>query len=94
MSQQPVDYTSTGPHPPGVPMYRKRKPRTAFTNQQVMEMEKKFEMDRYLTPGDRASLAAKLNLDETQVLLWFQNRRAKLKRELDEQKGAIGRIIK
>ncbi|XP_054287654.1 zinc finger protein 490-like [Macrosteles quadrilineatus] len=66
---------------------KQRKPRTAFTKLQIMELERRFERDHYLTPGDRASLAASLGLDTTQVLLWFQNRRAKLKRDLEEMKA-------
>lgn len=62
-------------------MFRKRKPRTAFTRQQIAELELRFAQDHYLTPGDRTSLALRLGLDTMQVLLWFQNRRAKLKRD-------------
>lgn len=63
---------------------KKRKSRTAFTNKQIYELEKKFIYQRYLTPADRDDLAEKLDLSGAQVITWFQNRRAKSKREAEE----------
>ena len=54
---------------------KKRKSRTAFTNKQIYELEKKFIYQRYLTPADRDDLAEKLELSGAQVITWFQNRR-------------------
>ena len=54
---------------------KKRKSRTAFTNKQIFELEKKFLYQKYLTPTDRDELAEKLDLSGAQVITWFQNRR-------------------
>ena len=52
-----------------------RKARTAFTDAQLQNLEKSFERQKYLSVQDRQELAAKLNLSDTQVKTWFQNRR-------------------
>lgn len=58
-----------------------RKARTAFTDNQLNSLEKSFERQKYLSVQDRMELAARLNLSDTQVKTWYQNRRTKWKRQ-------------
>nr|QEE82517.1 LBX [Urechis unicinctus] len=71
------------------PPKKRRKSRTAFTNQQIYELEKRFLYQKYLTPADRDEIAQNLGLTNAQVITWFQNRRAKLKRDLEEIKNDV-----
>merc|ERR1719336_3582007 len=59
---------------------KQRKARTAFTDYQLQTLERTFEKQKYLSVQDRQELAAKLNLTDTQVKTWYQNRRTKWKR--------------
>ncbi|XP_014223145.1 homeobox protein B-H2-like [Trichogramma pretiosum] len=60
---------------------KQRKARTAFTDHQLQTLEKSFERQKYLSVQDRMELAAKLQLTDTQVKTWYQNRRTKWKRQ-------------
>ncbi|XP_063588324.1 homeobox protein Nkx-3.1-like [Penaeus indicus] len=71
------------------PPKKKRKSRTAFTNHQIFELEKRFLYQKYLSPADRDELAQSLGLSNAQVITWFQNRRAKLKRDMEELKRDV-----
>lgn len=47
---------------------RKKKARTTFTGRQIFELEKQFEVKKYLSSSERAEMAKLLNVTETQVL--------------------------
>ncbi|KAK2162457.1 hypothetical protein LSH36_98g03014 [Paralvinella palmiformis] len=64
---------------------RKKRSRAAFSHAQVFELERRFSHQRYLSGPERADLAAGLKLTETQVKIWFQNRRYKTKRKQLQQ---------
>ncbi|CAF2793944.1 unnamed protein product [Rotaria sp. Silwood2] len=58
-----------------------RRQRTAFTYEQLVALENKFKQTRYLSVCERLNLALSLSLTETQVKIWFQNRRTKWKKQ-------------
>merc|ERR1719481_531617 len=58
-----------------------RNPRTIYTAQQIQELEVRFQEAQYLALPERADLATKLGLTQTQVKIWFQNRRSKYKKQ-------------
>ncbi|KAK2861636.1 hypothetical protein Q5P01_001169 [Channa striata] len=64
--------------------YTGRRPRTAFTSNQVNVLEAVFQVNCYPGIQLREQLAGRLDLDEDRIQIWFQNRRAKLRRSLRE----------
>ncbi|XP_050504799.1 ras-related protein Rab-4B-like [Diabrotica virgifera virgifera] len=60
---------------------RKKRPRTAFTASQIKSLEAEFERNKYLSVAKRCQLSKTLKLTETQIKIWFQNRRTKWKRK-------------
>ncbi|XP_036120486.1 NK1 transcription factor-related protein 2 [Molossus molossus] len=73
------------PEPSGA---KPRRARTAFTYEQLVALENKFRATRYLSVCERLNLALSLSLTETQVKIWFQNRRTKWKKQNPGADGA------
>nr|XP_010953345.1 homeobox protein Nkx-3.1 [Camelus bactrianus] len=69
------------PSRPQTPRQPQKRSRAAFSHTQVIELERKFSHQKYLSAPERAHLAKNLKLTETQVKIWFQNRRYKTKRK-------------
>nr|XP_033790049.1 homeobox protein notochord-like [Geotrypetes seraphini] len=80
-------------HGPPLPPWRPstckmKRVRTVFTPDQLEQLEKEFLKQQYMVGTERVDLAAKLSLTETQVKVWFQNRRIKWRKQSLEQKKA------
>ncbi|XP_068876530.1 homeobox protein vent1B-like [Aphelocoma coerulescens] len=61
-----------------------RRLRTAFSAEQISTLESSFQRQQYLGAAERRQLAGRMRLSEVQIKTWFQNRRMKLKRQLQE----------
>uniref|UniRef100_A0A3Q3XRH0 Homeobox protein engrailed-like n=1 Tax=Mola mola TaxID=94237 RepID=A0A3Q3XRH0_MOLML len=62
------------------PSREDKRPRTAFTLEQLQRLKTEFQGNQYLTEQRRQSLAQELGLNESQIKIWFQNKRAKIKK--------------
>eukprot|EP00058_Branchiostoma_floridae_P025387 XP_002610877.1 hypothetical protein BRAFLDRAFT_94870 [Branchiostoma floridae] len=69
------------------PFRKPKRIRTAFTPSQLLRLEHAFEKNHYVVGQERKHLAQSLSLTETQVKVWFQNRRTKYKRDQQEEEG-------
>lgn len=70
-----------------------KRPRTAFTTEQLRKLKDEFEANKYLSENRRQQLARELNLNESQIKIWFQNKRAKIKKCNGEKNGLAMELI-
>jgi hypothetical protein len=77
------DRPSAGPRarkPKPCEIIDSKRPRTAFTNNQLLRLKDEFDRSKYLTGERRQVLANELGLNESQIKIWYQNKRAKIKK--------------
>ncbi|XP_075391413.1 ventral anterior homeobox 2 [Tenrec ecaudatus] len=67
--------------PKGLDLDRPKRTRTSFTAEQLYRLEMEFQRCQYVVGRERTELARQLSLSETQVKVWFQNRRTKQKKD-------------
>lgn len=83
------DRPSSGPRSRRIKRTEKKpeekRPRTAFSGDQLSRLKHEFNENRYLTERRRQDLARELGLNEAQIKIWFQNKRAKMKKAKGEK---------
>ncbi|XP_045558669.1 homeobox protein vex1-like [Salmo salar] len=73
-------FTSPSLSPISLSLPTGRRPRTAYTAEQINSLEMAFKRNAYLGTQDKAELCKRLNLTDKQIRNWFQNRRMRIKR--------------
>ncbi|XP_010631026.1 homeobox protein Nkx-2.1 [Fukomys damarensis] len=68
-----------------LPSAPRRKRRVLFSQAQVYELERRFKQQKYLSAPEREHLASMIHLTPTQVKIWFQNHRYKMKRQAKDK---------
>ena len=76
----------------GEPTPEDKRPRTAFSSEQLGKLRTEFQANRYLTEERRRLLSRELGLNENQIKIWFQNKRAKLKKATGD-KGDLAKML-
>ncbi|CAH3122590.1 homeobox protein GBX-2-like [Pocillopora verrucosa] len=90
-SERPQSSTSAHQGGQKTTSRRTRRVRTAFTPFQLLCLETSFEKNHYVVGSERKQLASYLKLSETQVKVWFQNRRTKWKRQALENRADLNK---
>ncbi|XP_065581138.1 ventral anterior homeobox 1b-like isoform X2 [Artemia franciscana] len=67
--------------PKSLDLDRPKRVRTSFTHSQLKALEDAFQSGQYLIGKQRTELARRLGLSETQVKVWYQNRRTKSRKD-------------
>ncbi|CAG2249719.1 ventral anterior homeobox 2-like [Mytilus galloprovincialis] len=71
--------------PKALDLDRPKRARTTFSPEQLYHLEREFQRNQYMVGKERSQLARELGLSETQVKVWFQNRRTKYKRDVSRE---------
>ena len=67
---------------------KRKHTRPTFSGHQIFALEKTFEQTKYLAGPERTRLAYSLGMTESQVKVWFQNRRTKWRKRHAAEMGA------
>nr|XP_028691620.1 homeobox protein DLX-4 [Macaca mulatta] len=86
-SEKPRPSPEPSERRPQAPAKKLRKPRTIYSSLQLQHLNQRFQHTQYLALPERAQLAAQLGLTQTQVKIWFQNKRSKYKKLLKQNSG-------
>ena len=63
-----------------------RRPRTVYTEKQLVSLEKAYKKNKYLRGEERKALCKTLSLEERHIKVWYQNRRAKERGQIRHDK--------
>lgn len=70
-----------------------RKPRSIYSSLQLQQLNRRFQRTQYLALPERAELAASLGITQTQVKIWFQNKRSKYKKVLKQTGNGTNQVM-